>query len=199
MTETSNYIFIPGVEIYREKKRIWEKGNVPAQKNSMVMTKRGIFPSKNCKEFIKQSSVYFHRYYDKWKKMTERIPEGAPIHVWFMFARTNKRTFDLHNGVQVLADCMSGHHFLKQTKTGLYSNVYSGVRNPKFNPKQVKWRPEPFYTGEDIPFDPERYKWLKDDDYKNFVPHFGKVFIDKAKPGVYMHVFNYKPNHKYDY
>lgn len=179
-------IWIAGAEVLDKRTKKMKKCSIPSQKNG----RSGKFANPKVTAFIKQSSLQWHAQYDKWKALTEGLDK--PYHILLTFVRAQNMPYDLHNAAHVIADCMSGNHYFKRRPKGeLNTNhVYSGLRNPKFNPKRQGWLPYPEYTGEYDTFEPHRLKWVEDDDIHNLnIICNPKMLVDPENPGVFIHVF----------
>lgn len=95
--------------------------NVPSSKNSKVKTSKGIFHSKAVRKYLSSLGIKSFStskkqvdhlkkseptFYYKMEELRNHLKDDPPHRVGFHFVRKDKRSFDFHNMVQLIADLM---------------------------------------------------------------------------------------------
>lgn len=106
---------------------IFVPGNVPSLKNSKVVTKKGVFPSKTVMNYLR--SIGIQGFSSRKKEVKEYVDKTKPnlfkqafhdfekpdkiIRVGFHFVRNTKAKFDYINAMQLPLDLMTAHDFIE--------------------------------------------------------------------------------------
>ena len=104
-------------------------GNTPSLKNAKIKTKRGIFMSKTCVNYLRSLNIQSYSSSKKLVKgyaskdkpnlfkqamepLANAIIEQYPIILGFHFVRKTKADFDFNNANQILLDLMTAHDII---------------------------------------------------------------------------------------
>lgn len=108
----------PAEEFYPEVKKpfIFIPGEVPSSKNSKQIGKlydgKPILRSSDITLAYKKEAAQYFTYYRKdFVAMSWRL--GKPMTVFLKFVRGTQRDFDQHNMIQIVADMMVEHEWIK--------------------------------------------------------------------------------------
>ncbi len=109
--------------------QIFIPGNVPSSKNSKIKSSKGIFHSKTVRKYLSSLGIkHFstskkeveslktrtNLFLDNTNKLTNKLKEMDPPHkLGFHFVRKDKRSFDFHNMVQIIADLLVAHDVIE--------------------------------------------------------------------------------------
>ncbi len=121
---------------------IYIPGNVPSSKNSKIKTSRGVFNSKTVSKYLQKVGVADYSVTKKtYKNYKTRInlyelnkntfiemckSKEYPLAVGFHFVRDSKRQADYHNLVQIVADLMVSHGWIKDDSMNYFKPVFLG-------------------------------------------------------------------------
>lgn len=127
-----------------EKNEIFISGQVPSLKNSKIMTKKGLFPSKTVAKFLRNHGI---KSFSSSKKIVENyktIPDtfrpyatqlkellkdkDKPYKLGFYFVRKTKSRFDFGNSVELIADLFTAYDLWEDDNCNIFL-PYPDVRN----------------------------------------------------------------------
>ena len=108
---------------------IFIPGNVPSSKNSKIKSKKGVFHSKTVRNYLaslgiksfstRKKEVDNHKTKeDIFGNRTEVLKnklrgQDPPYKIGFHFVRKDKRSFDFHNMVQIIADLLVAYDIIE--------------------------------------------------------------------------------------
>lgn len=108
---------------------IFIPGSVPSSKNSKIKSKRGVFHSKTVRNYLsslgiksfstRRKQVDNHKtkedvFGERIKVLRKEIDsQDPPYKLGFHFVRKDKRSFDFHNMVQIIADLMVAYDLIE--------------------------------------------------------------------------------------
>lgn len=108
---------------------IFIPGNVPSSKNSKIKSKKGVFHSKAVRNYLsdlgiksfstRNKEVDNHKtkediFGDRVRVLRDKLRnQDPPYKIGFHFVRKDRRSFDFHNMVQIIADLLVAYDVME--------------------------------------------------------------------------------------